>query len=227
MALLQNDEVVDSAGAGLASVVSTGLSAPTIGSLIVVAVRHGTGTISVADDRGNTYIKDRDAVSSSNRKVSLFHCVNVTSSPLTITVTANAGAQPAFQLGAYFGEWSGYPNAVFDQTASSTATSANPTSGATSARTAASELLIGITSSAGTSVTAVGTNVAWASFGLTQLNAEYFEASVAGTDAATYTLSGSAEWVAVIGTYKTADAVPSAPPARRQAARRVSGWALG
>jgi hypothetical protein len=60
------------------------------GNTVVVVIRRGglTGTISVTDDKSNSYTQDATKVQTSDgHQLFIFHCSNITNAPQTVTVS--------------------------------------------------------------------------------------------------------------------------------------------
>jgi hypothetical protein len=194
---------------GVTSLSAPFASANTAGNLIIAFVRMSTTsqTVALADSRGNPYVQAVAAVQSSDgSQVRLFYARNILGGANTVTATfSGSNNHPWLAIYEYAGLSTTSP---LDQSASAQGASAAPSSGATLATTSANELVfagLGLPSSytgtptAGSLFTLLG-NVAGA--GNSQAATESRLVTATGAQAGTFVLSTSANWSAVIATFK-------------------------
>jgi hypothetical protein len=197
-------------GTAVTSVVRPFPSANTAGNLIVAFVRMSTTsqTVQVTDTAGNVYT---DAVSqvqtADGHQVHVFHAKNIVGGANTVTATFSASNNHPW-LAIY--EFSGLSAAApLDQFARAQGSGTAPNSGLTPATTSAKQLIfagLGLPSSS--TVTAL----AGSGYSLQQVNAspggtspaanESMVVNSSGQFAGTFSLSGNANWTAVVVTFK-------------------------
>ena len=175
----------------------------TSGNLIVVGLTiYGTAIPSnaVTDNKGNTYTKVAEAINSgTSDHAAIFYAKNVTGGS-SFTITSSIGGT----LAAH--EYSGVSTSTpFDKAASSTGTSATPTSGNVTTAIG-NELYVGITWSEGTAAATAGPNFTLREQETNNSSAERIatEDSVIGTattTAATFSIPSN-PWAAAIATFK-------------------------
>lgn len=169
------------------------------GNLLVLGIyTDSSATITVSDNRGNTWNLVYNTVVSGIGRIAFYYAQNVAAGSTTVTVT---------QTGAFTGlvvaEYSGIATtSSFDQTNSGSAVSSSPSSGNVTT-TQADELLVGfattepgVTWTAGTNFTLRDANSSG------QLQLEDRIVSATGTYAATFTMSASQRWGCGIATFK-------------------------
>ena len=197
----------------------------TAGNSIFVGIRIGaTGrTITVSDTLGNTYGGSpgttgdvTQAQTTDGHQTYLFSAHNIAGGANTVTV-AISGAATTIRFN--IGEASFGGTASLDQTASAEGNGTDPSSGATATTTINDELVVGVGSnSAGTAWTAGGTytergNAPVADTGRTAM--ETLIVSTTGAQTATWTITGTKTWSALVGTYGVAGAAAGHPAMRR------------
>ena len=187
----------------------------TAGNWIAAIVRAGkTGqTISVTDNRGNTY---RNAVqlneTSDGMTIGIFYAENITGGATTVTVTDSiSGGTLRYVILEYAGI--ALANSL-DGSAASQGTSASPSSGPAT-MTAPGDLVIGVLSSANSQTFTAGSG--WAiqervPASSTKLAIEDQVRSAAGSVSATGTLSSSDSWAGVVAGFRSAAGVDTDPP---------------
>jgi RHS repeat-associated protein len=177
-------------------------SSVTTGNLIVVGLTTWQTTIpsnAITDNKGNTYIKVAEAKNGDDR-AAIFYAKNVTGGS---SFTVSTSAHGTISVHEYSGV---SPTVAFDKAASSTGTSASPSSGNVTT-TIANELYFGVAWSGGHNNTWTATN------GYTKREEEIdnndFERqatedrviSTASTTQARFTTSASAAWAGAIATF--------------------------
>lgn len=205
----------------------TFVSSTTSGNAIYVVLSdyRSAGTITCADNKGNSFSQAVTRVGSDPASnITVFYAENITggaSHQITCTITSSA-----FFTFAIIEVASSLTAASLDRTTSAAGTSTTPSTGNTAVTSQADEILIGgmtqnsgvVTLSAGTNYTQFYEEEDWNSF--QPLHAEYRIVSSAAAYAATWTTGSSADWAAVIATFKAAGggggAATSRPPFRRR-----------
>ena len=190
-----------------ASTISTSFSANnTAGNFVLVSgtIARPSGTLSISDTLGNTYVPVTVPITDANQSVTsyLWYVPSCKGGANTVTLTpAVAGA-----LEIHVSEWSGvsstYPLDVF---ASATGTGTNASSGAATT-TANGELIYGYTFLLNTATAGAGFT------GITLVNGdldEYQIQAAAGSVAATYTQT-SGTWFARVATFRPSTATQGA-----------------
>ena len=200
-------------GAGVGSLSATFTSANTAGNLILAFVRLSTTTqtVTLKDIAGNTYIQAVAQVQNSDgSQIRLFYAKNILGAAAN-TVTATFSATNNHPWLAIY-EYSGLSTtSPLDQTISAQGNSAAPSSGATPVTTSVNELVFG---AAGLPSSFAGTQTAGSGYALLEVNPsgsrganESELAASTGAYTATFTLSGSANWSALVATF----AAPAGP----------------
>jgi hypothetical protein len=201
---------VNSADAG--SVTSATLSFPagtTAGNAIVVGVRLGSAvafsTVSVSDDKGNTYVRDVQVDDSvSGNQMEIFSAANVAGGTVVVTVTLTGGAV-ALRWGVC--EYQGLvTSAPLDKTSTNNPnasnTSLNSNNTATTAN--ANDLLVGVGMTRNNTVTfTAGTGYALR-FQANKIALEDKSVSATGAYNATETISVADTWMMAVAAYKGA-----------------------
>ncbi len=180
----------------------------TAGNLLVAVIQVSADVTGVTDTRGNTWVK---AVEEENAGAStyleLWYVENCAAGANTVTAANGFGASFAH---VWVGEYSGVAtSSALDQTAGGQSSTGNPDSGATATTAQADELLVGgIANNGARTVTWTEPDTeqyddatAGASRGLSAADEIV---SATGTFSATGTMSGSADWLAAIATFKAA-----------------------
>ena len=195
--------------------------------LVSFAMDPVSGTVSVADSRGNTYTDNADVMNGTSGSGTGVRTV-VLSAPVTtalvsgdtITVTFPSVGSKAFSVYAVNDLISA---SRVDKTNTATGSSSSPSSGATAATTHANELLVGAIGSesrvASVTMTAGGSlsllNNACADTGTTSSSItvfpEYRIVSATGAQTASGSLTSSERWAAAIVAYVSADQVITFP----------------
>lgn len=200
---------------------------PTAGNTLVVMSRVGGAvapTITVTSSPAGTWANDVGPLDASPDGAGfgqLSHSSNVTGGSTSVTVTINVAA---VSIRACVMEVSGLTNtSSFDQQASARFTgSAAPSSGVTGTRTVADEIVIGgyfndNGSGEGTTLSA-GSGFTIGSFlncgTAACIGLDYKIVSATGTDACTFTTTGSAKGGTLCGTYKIASGGGATVPSR-------------
>jgi hypothetical protein len=182
-------------------------AANTAGDLIVVFVRMSTAvqTVSLSDSAGNTYFQAATQTQTTDRsKVYLFYAKNSVAAANTVTATFSAtNNHPWLAIYEYKGLSTTAP---LDQTASAQGSSSAPSTGATPTTTSANELIFagtGLPSSyTGTQAAGSGYTMLEKGTGKAPAGNESVLATATGSFTGTFTLSGSANWSAIIATFK-------------------------
>lgn len=207
----------DTAGTGGSNPVAVSCSlpsTPTVGNYIFGACYNegGSTTPVISDNQsGNSYAVDKTQFDGSEGISNFSGKITAASGTFTVTCTLNAFTTRTVII---IGEFSGIASSsAFDVSAgANNNTTGTHSSGATSTRAQASEILIGgvglacnaCTLTAGSGFTMVTTKVTNGST-LWTVGLEYQVVSSTGTDAATFTDSqGFGSWIAVVTTYKGA-----------------------
>jgi hypothetical protein len=187
----------------------------TAGNWIAVAVRAGqiNQTFTVNDTRGNTYrraVQRNDTVDGTT--LALYYAENVTSGSNTVSVADSiAGATLRFAVMEYSGV--SLVNSL-DVTASSQGTSALPSSGTTTT-TSAGELILGVVATANPQSVTAGRGFtlsdALPAAPNTKLVTEYQRQNVAGSIAASASLSTADTWAALLAAFRPGSGSSSGP----------------
>ena len=206
IALVQSGSV---SGSSVPSISVGFPSANTKGNLIVAFVRLSTTSqsVKVSDTAGNPYT---DAVSQAQdtdgHKVHIFYAANVVGGPNTITATF-AGANNHSFLAVY--EYSGVN--TLDRAAATQGYGSAPNSGATQSTSNANELVF---AAIGLPASYTGTPTHGSGFtgglGTADAATEYEVVTSTGSFAATFNLSSSANWTAVVATFFASGTPPAA-----------------
>jgi hypothetical protein len=116
----------------------------TAGNTLLIRLASGsTDTITVTDDKGDTFVQDSDEILVSQRQGQIVRASNITGGLTTITVTAGAGTYPNSAI--LVEEWSGIATTPLDKSVVNTAASSTTfASGATATTSQANELAYGI-----------------------------------------------------------------------------------
>jgi hypothetical protein len=136
-------QTVKGNGGGYVNSYTTSIT-PTAGNLLVMVVASGAAdTITVSDNKGNTWNIAKDVILASQRQMHILYVYNCAGGATTITIAGNSGQYP--DTAYVLQEWNGFGTAdPLDQTVSSTTSSGTTyASGNTPTTTAAKELLIG------------------------------------------------------------------------------------
>jgi hypothetical protein len=193
------------------------------GHFIAVAVRafSANQTITVSDSRGNVYLQAFKANNNSDDTLALFYAQNIAAGANTVTVAVSTSASIRFAILEYAGVATS--NAL-DVTATSTLSSASPTSG-NKTTTAAGDLLIGVitTQSFGTFTAGSGYAIdeAVGAAPSTVFMVEEATQVAAGTASATASLASSDLWGAGLAAFRKAASV-NTPPTLTQPANQTS-----
>jgi hypothetical protein len=194
-------------GSAVGSVAVAFPASNTAGNLIIAFVRMSTTTqtVSVTDSLGNSYV---DAVTqgqtSDGHQVHIFYAKNIAAGANTVKATFSASNNhPWLAIYEYRGLSATSP---LDQTAHAQGNSTTPNSGATATTLSANELVF---AAAAISSSYTGTAAAGSGYTMLQQDTntspadnESLIATSTGTYAATFTLSSSANWCAVVATFK-------------------------
>jgi hypothetical protein len=180
----------------------------TSGNSVVVVTRRGatSGTITVTDDKSNTYTQDASIIQTTDGHTLFVHrCSNITNGPQTITITFGAGASMRWCQEEYVGNFAlhGTPPAAVNTVGNS-----NPTSG--DQVTTVSAAIIGALSDSNTAGNAPFT----AGTGYTKRHEANANAAAvtedkngaqgAGTHRADGTFSANTLWAAIMCAYSDA-----------------------
>ena len=179
----------------------------TAGNLIIAFVRMSTTsqTVTLADSAGNTYTQAvAQSQTSDGSQVRLFYAKNIVGAANTVTATFSASNNhPWLAIYEYRGLSTTSP---LDQTASAQNFSSAPSSGATGTTTGANELIFG---GFGFPASYSGTQAAGSGFTLAQNDTSTSPAAnesklvtATGSYTATFSLGSSANWSAVVATFK-------------------------
>jgi fibronectin type 3 domain-containing protein len=216
-AIVLVQQIAISAGAGGSSLSQTFTNPSNSGDLIVVGVKWGDQSISVAsvtDSRGNSY---QSAVGPTNwsggtKRAQTFYAKNIigTGAPITITVTLTGNSTSSFHI--YQLEYANADvNAPLDATAAAVGTATNVSSGAATTKFS-NELIYGFSIA-----DSVGINPGPGFTAESTFHANLVEDEVAsspGTYAATGVATGVSNWFMQMATFKaaSADTVPPTAP---------------
>jgi hypothetical protein len=116
----------------------------TAGNTLLIRLASGAAdTITVTDNRGDTFVVDADEILTSQRQGQIVRASGIAGGSTTLTITANSGQYPNTAI--IVEEWSGISASPFDKSAVNT-TSGGTTfaSGATATTSQANELAYGI-----------------------------------------------------------------------------------
>ncbi|MDQ6705700.1 MAG: S8 family serine peptidase [Acidobacteriota bacterium] len=194
-------------GSGVTSLSTAFLSGNTAGNLVIAFVRMSSAsqTVQIADSAGNVYT---DAVSQAQttdgHQVHIFYAKNVSGGANTVTASFSAtNNHPWIAIYEYSGLSATNP---LDQTAHAQGSGASPSTGPAGATTSANELVF---TGAGFPYSYGGTAASGSGFAMQQQNtatsrgaSETALVNAAGSYAGTFSLSSSANWSAVLATFK-------------------------
>jgi hypothetical protein len=203
---LVQENAVQGSGVGSLSVAFS--AANTSGNLILAFVRMSTTTqtVTLKDSAGNTYVQAVAQVQTSDgSEISLFYAKSILGAAAN-TVTATFSATNNHPWLAIY-EYSGLSTTTpLDKTASAQGSSTAVSSGATATTTSANELVFAAT---GLPSSYTGTTTAGSGYALLEKNPtgspaanESELATSTGTYTGTFTLSASANWSALVATFK-------------------------
>jgi hypothetical protein len=180
-----------------------------MGNLIIALVRMSTTTqtVTVSDTAGNAYVEAvGQAQTADGSQIHLFYAKNIAGAANTVTATFSAANNhPWLSISEFHGL---NTTAPLDQTAKTQGLSASPSSGPTPVTTSANELIFGAT---GLPATFSGTGTVTAGTGFTMLASdtsgstgadETETVSSTGAYTATFSLSSSVNWSAIVATFK-------------------------
>jgi hypothetical protein len=179
----------------------------TAGNLILAFVRMSTTsqTVTLSDSAGNTYVQAVAQLQTSDgSQIHLFYAKNILGAPNTVTATFSSTNNHPW-LAIYEEKGLNTTNPL-DQTAHAQGGNTSPNSGATPTTTSANELVF-----AGTGLPSSYTGTQTAGSGYTLLQNDTATSPAAnesmlvistGSYAATFTLSTSANWSAIVATFK-------------------------
>jgi hypothetical protein len=203
---LAQENAVQGSGVGSVSVAFT--AANTSGNLILAFVRMSTTTqtVTLKDSAGNTYTQAVAQVQTADgSQIHLFYAKNVLGAAAnTVTATfSSTNNHPWLAIYEYKGLNITNP---LDQTASAQGSSTTASSGATATTTSANELVFAAT---GLPSSYTGTPTAGSGYAFLEKNPtgspaanESELATSTGTYNGTFTLSASANWSALVATFK-------------------------
>ena len=193
-------------GSGVGSVSVTFPASNTAGNLIIAFVRMSTSTqtVTLADSAGNTYIEAVAQLQTVDGSQShLFYAKNILGAPNTVKATFSSNNNhPWLAVFEYRGLNTSNP---LDQTAHALGTSTTPNSGPTPITTSATELVF---SGLQLAFNYTGTETAGSGYTLVEsdrasspASTESMVVTTTGSYSATYTLSSSANWSALVATF--------------------------
>jgi len=195
-------------GSGVGSVSVAFPTANTAGNLILAFVRmsSSTQTVTLSDSAGNTYIQAVAQVQNSDgSQVHLFYAKNTLgASANTVTATfSSTNNHPWLAIYEYKGLNTTNP---LDQVASAQGSGSTPNSGATPTTTSGNELVFG---AMGLAASYSGTQTVGSGFSFLEQDTasspaanESMLVTSTGSYTATFTLSGSPNWSAIVATFK-------------------------
>lgn len=190
-------------GSGVASLSVPFGSANTKGNLIIAFVRMSTTaqTVSVSDTAGNVYTDAvAQAQNNDGHQVHIFYAANVVGGANTVLATfSGTNNHPFLAIYEYNGP------VTLDQTAAAQGYGSAPSSGATPGTRSTNELVFGAiglpASYTGTATAASGFTLEAQDTGTSRAANEDQIVAATGSYAATFSLSSSAEWAAVVATF--------------------------
>ena len=194
----------------------------TAGNSIIVGCRTGgtTGTVTVADNLGNTYVQDAEQDQTDDlHRAWIFSAHNVTGGACTVTVTVSVSSTLRMCIAEYSGLAT---SSTLDKTATAQhAASTTPSSGATGTLLIPDELVVGASTVAADSTYTAGSGYtrrtsAPSNAGTARMAME--DKIVAATTGVTadWTLGASTPWAALVATYKAASAAAGQVPYQPQ-----------
>lgn len=234
LATISSAAHLQTVGAGNAAEVASIQATLTVGTtgnaLIVSTGKYYPDVWAVTSNNANcaTFVHAIGPVAASggtNQFASQWYCLNAAAGSTTVTFAYVSDGDGDNFVELVVSEFDGVlTSGAFDVSTSQVqAGTTAPSSGVTGTRTQAAELLVGTVALVGTPTVSAGTNVAYviptngtqtsASGSNVKTSQEYFIASSAGTDAATFSLSSSSDTATLIGTYKL---ISSAAPRRNR-----------
>ncbi len=204
IALVQQNAVQ---GSGVGSVSVAFPISNTSGNLILAFVRMSTTsqTVTLADSAGNTYVEAAaQAQTSDGSQIHLFYAKNSLGAPNTVTATfSSSNNHPWLAIYEFTGLNTINP---LDQTAHAQGGNSSPNSGATPTTTSPNELVF---AAMGLPSSFRGTQTAGAGFSFLQQDTATSPAAnesmlviSTGSYAAAFTLNASANWTAIVATFK-------------------------
>ena len=194
-------------GSGVGSVSAAFPISNTTGNLILVFVRMSSSsqTVTLTDSANNTYFQAVAQVQNADSsQVHLFYAKNILGAAAN-TVTATFSSTNNHPWLAIY-EFKGLsPTNPLDQTATAQGNGSTPSSGATPTTTSTNELVFGAT---GLSSTYSGAQTAGNGFAMLENDTasspaanEFMLVTSTGSYTATFTLSGSTNWTAIVATF--------------------------
>ena len=194
-------------GSGMTSVSVAFPVANSTGNLIIAFVRMSTSTqtLTVTDTAGNTYVEAvAQAQIADGSQVHLFYAKSIPGVANTVTATfSSTNNHPWLAIYEYKGLNASTP---LDQIAQAQGNSTTPSSGATPTTTSANELVFagfGFPASyTGTQAVGAGYTLIKNDTGTSPAANESILATATGSFTATYGLSSSANWSAIVATFK-------------------------
>ena len=194
-------------GSGVASVSAAFPAANTTGNLILAFVRmsSATQTVTLKDSAGNTYVEAVGQVQTADgSQVHLFYAKSILAGANTVTATFSAtNNHPWLAIYEYKGLNAANP---LDQTAQAQGSSAAPNSGATATTTSANELVfaaMGLPASyASTQTLGAGYTLLQNDTSTSPASNETMLATSTGSFAATFSVTSSVNWSAIVATFK-------------------------
>jgi hypothetical protein len=178
----------------------------TVGNLIIAFVRMSTSTqtVALADSAGNPYIEAVGQLQTSDGSQShLFYAKNILGAPNTVTATfSSTNSHPWLAVFEYRGLNTSSP---LDQTSHALGSSTTPNSGVTPTTSSATELVFSGLQLAynyqGTETAGSGYTLVQSDTGSSPASTESMVVTTKGSYSATYTLSSSANWSALVATF--------------------------
>jgi len=194
-------------GSAVGSVSVAFPTANTAGNLILAFVRMSTSTqtATLMDSAGNAYIQAVAQVQSADgSQVQLFYAKNILGAGNTVKATfSSTNNHPWLAIYEYKGLNTTSP---LDQTAQAQGSDASPNSGPTATTTSANELVfagVGLPASyAGTQTVGSGYSLLQNDTATSPAANESIVVTSTGSYAATFTLSATANWSAIVATFK-------------------------
>jgi hypothetical protein len=177
----------------------------TAGNTIIVAVRQGTpteiGTVTITDSQGNTYYEVARQASNSDHINFIFAAYNITAGANTVTCTFDSVRTMRWAIHEYSGIQT---RGAVDQTAGAQGTSATASSGNITT-THANALLFGMASVNGDETFTAGGSFTDREAVTTKMATADRIVSATGTYSASFSLSGSDTWAALVAAFKESD----------------------
>jgi hypothetical protein len=195
-------------GSSVGSVLVGFLANNTAGNLIIAFVRmsSSTQTVGVTDTAGNTYTDAVSQIQSSDgHQIYIFYAKNIAGGANTVKATfSSTNNHPWLAIYEYSGLSTTSP---LDKTAAAQGSSSTPSTGATAMTQAASELAFvgagfNTPSFTGTVTAGTGYTLGQQDTNTSRAATETSVVSSTGSYTGTFTLSGTANWSAVLATFK-------------------------